>query len=62
MGMTSFEFSNCVHKNKAKSSSSVQFEKESDSNLYNKYEQITTSYLLSVLEYNIHKTSKVVEY
>ena len=27
------------------------------SNPYNKYEQITTSYILSVLEYNIHKTS-----
>ena len=27
----------------------------------NKYEHITTSYLLSVLEYNIHETSKGVE-
>ena len=30
MGMTSFEFSNCVKKNEAKLSSSVQFENEND--------------------------------
>ena len=30
IGMTSFKFSNCVQKNDAKLSSSVQFENETD--------------------------------
>ena len=58
MGMTSFEFSNCVLKNEEKPCSSVQSENENDIILRNKYEKITTSYLLSILEYHIHKTRK----
>ena len=34
----------------------MQFENENGVIPCNKYEQITTSYLLSVLEYNTHKT------
>ena len=42
-------------------STSLQVENGNDINPCNKYEQITTSYPLGVLEYNIHKTSKGIE-
>ena len=65
MGMTPFESSNCVEKNEVKPSSLVQFENDNNGNSCNKYpdkyEQITTSHLLSVLECNNTQTSKGID-
>ena len=54
--VTSFEFLDCVLKTRRKPSSSLQFENENDvtPSVINMNKQITLSYLLSVLEYNIH--------
>ena len=58
MGMTSFKFSNCVEKNDAMPTFSAQFEDGVTSHPCNKYEQITTSYTLSVLELTYLKPEK----
>ena len=58
MSMASFKFSNCVEKNDANLTFSVQFEDGVTSGPCNKYEYVTASYILSVLELTYSKPEK----